>query len=93
MTAAARSWLGLGVQDAKVRGDGGGGDDDGGSSGDGSGDGGEVMMITMTKAFDRLRWTLMDDRGQADETCPKWHPKPRDKTRQRKGRSGQRNNK
>lgn len=40
MTAAARSWLGLGVQDAKVRGDGGGGDDDGGSNDDGSGSGG-----------------------------------------------------
>ena len=40
MTAAALSWLGLGVQDAKVRGDGGGGDDGGSSSGDGSGGGG-----------------------------------------------------
>lgn len=43
------------------------------------------MMITMTKALDRLRWTLMDDRGRADETCPKWHPQvPRDKTKKGK---------
>lgn len=48
-----------------------------------------VMMITMTKALDRLRWTLMDNRGQADETYPKWYLKcaPRqDKEREGAGR-------
>lgn len=27
-----------------------------------------MMMMTMTKALYLLRWTLMDARGQADET-------------------------